>query len=282
MKTMSGMSGWMVAAALAVGLSGMAGAQTAPLTQGHSGLSAMPAAAGQSAANSAAKDDLFAGTEIFEKGATGVTEITMDPNTLNLVDGKDEHKAHNMVLNVVRTYSYDKPGMYNMADVDTFRNKLNTGDWHCSVHVRELKTGESTDVCSKQRTDGLKETAIITVEPKSLTFIHTIRRAGGPGESELGVLPLVTGMGEMPMVAMLNPEMFVNLQMAMSHLQTIELPKMKMQLDELKMNGPEMQKRMEEMKKQLKDMPPIKFDQKQMDELDKQLKELKPLTKQPE
>jgi hypothetical protein len=299
MKTMSG---WMVAAALAIGLSGMAGAQTAPLTQGHYRLIAMPAAAGQGAAgqsnaDAAAKDDLFAGTEIFEKGATGVTEITMDPNTLDMVGGKDEHKAHNMVLNVVRTYSYDKPGMYNMADVDTFRNKLNSGDWHCSVHVRELKTGESTDVCNKQRTDGLKETAIITVEPKSLTFIHTIRRQGAPGMSVLGALPFVPGMGSLsmlpgmsslPMVAMMDPEIFADMQIGLNvspllmggFPTVIDTAKMKMQMDaagkQLQLEMPKMQEQMKEFQKQLHPL-----DQKQMEKLQKQLKDLQPLTPLP-
>jgi hypothetical protein len=143
------------------------------------------------------KDDLFAGTEIFAKGASDVTEITMDPDTLGLVGGRDGRRAHTMVLNVVRTYEYDKPGMYRMEDVDAFRNKLNTGEWHCSVHTRDLKTGESTDICNKRRSDDLAETAIITVEPKQLTFIHTIRKKG-EGESELGSYGLMgfgPGMG---------------------------------------------------------------------------------------
>ena len=168
------------------------------------------AGAGQ---NAPVKDDLFAGTEVFEKNATGVQEITMDPDSLNMVGGPEGHRAHNMVLNVVRTYSYDKPGMYNMADVDAYRNKLNSGDWHCSVHTRDLKNGSSTDICSKRRTDGMKESAIITVEPRSLTFIHTIRKAGGPGESEMGAFPMMMGMPGLPAIAMMDPEMMVNLQM---------------------------------------------------------------------
>ena len=80
----------------------------------------------------------------------------MDPDTLNLVGGSDEHRAHNMVLNVVRTYTYDKPGMYNMADVDAIRNKLNTGDWHCSVHVRDLKNGSGFG-CVREAAHGWDE-----------------------------------------------------------------------------------------------------------------------------
>ncbi len=127
------------------------------------------------------KDDLFAGTEKFAKGASDITEVTMDPNSLDMVGGPEANRAHRMVLNVVRTYSYDKPGMYNPADVEEYRRKLESGDWHCSVHVRDLKNGESTDVCSKRRAPDMVENAIITVSPKSLTFIHNIRRANGQG-----------------------------------------------------------------------------------------------------
>ncbi len=162
-----------------------------------------------------AKDDLFAGTEVFAKGASDITEITMDPDSLNLVGGNDERRARSMVLNVVRTYTYDKPGMYNMSDVDAIRNKLNTGDWHCSVHVRNLKTGSGSDVCGKRRTDGMKETAIIEVEQKQLTFIHTIRRAGGPGSSEVGFFPMLPGLSGLPALAMMDPEAFADMQIGL-------------------------------------------------------------------
>lgn len=160
------------------------------------------------------KDDLFAGTEMFAKGASDVTEITMDPDTLGMVAGKDKSRAHNMVLNVVRTYSYDKPGMYRIEDVEAFRDKLNTGDWHCSVHTRDLKRGESTDICNKRRTDDLSETAIITVEPKELTFIHTIRKKSATEPGEMGMMPLMYMHG-LTSLAMLDPEAFVDMKLAL-------------------------------------------------------------------
>ncbi len=134
-------------------------------------------------------DDLFAGTEQFAKNAVSATEVTMDPQTLGLVDGRDRDKARRTKLSVVRTFSYDKPGMYDMAAVESYRNKLEGDDWHCSVRTRDLKTGASTDVCYKTRTDGLVESAIMTVSPKQLTFIHTIKvksAGGGPWPSGPG------------------------------------------------------------------------------------------------
>jgi hypothetical protein len=218
------------------------------------------------------KDDLFAGTEIFAKNATDVNEITMDPGTLGMVDGKDSKRAHNMVLSVVRTYTYDKPGMYRIEDVDAFRNKLNTGEWHCSVHTRSLKTGESTDVCNKQRTDDLKETAIITVEPKELTFIHTIGKTGsaswsggsyssGPGMSMMMdptmKAQMAIGMAEMKaQVAEMraNPE----LTMAMARMESLDMPRLQMQVDKAmrsvpKITDEEIQKQLDEAMKTLND-----------------------------
>ncbi len=176
-------------------------------------------AAGAQNAEPIPKDDLFAGTEVFAKNATHVTEITMDPDTLNMVGGPDEHKARSMVLNVVRSYSYDKPGMYNVADVDAFRNKLNTGDWHCSIHTRDLKTGDGSDVCGKRRTDGLKEQVIIEVSPTHLTFIHTIRRGNGPGTSEVGFFPMLPGLSGLPSIAMMDPEVFADMQIGLADMQ---------------------------------------------------------------
>jgi hypothetical protein len=210
------------------------------------------------------KDDLFAGTEIFAKGAADITEITMDPDSLNMVGGNDERRARSMVLNVVRTYTYDKPGMYNMSDVDAIRNKLNTGDWHCSVHIRDLKNGTGSDVCGKRRTDGMKETAIIEVEQKQLTFIHTIRRSGGPGSSEMGFFPMLPGLSPMTMMAMTNPEALADMHMGMHGMPFMyATPGMHV----FTFNSEDMKGKMDDMKEQLKDLKVRPFDEQQMQEM---------------
>ena len=181
------------------------------------------------------KDDLFQGTETFAKNAVSATEINMGPDSLDLVGGSQSHRANSMVLNVVRTYTYDKPGMYDAAEVEKFRSKLNSGDWSCSVRTRDLKNGSSSDICHKRRADGLRETAIVTVEPKSLTFIHTIRRASENGNhssnsssssssssysygdygdygamfaplASLGALSSLSSLDTLPQLAMLDPQ----------------------------------------------------------------------------
>jgi len=206
----------------------------------------------------AMKDDLFEGTQIFEKNASNVTEITMDPNTLGMVGGH----AHNMLLNVVRTYEYDQPGMYKIEDVDVFRKKVSTGDWFCSVHSRDLKHNESTDICNKRRTDDIEEKAIISVEPKELTFIHTIRKRN-PGEDG-GYGELMSFPGSYSL-AMLNPELMeLKMHLPGMHLPDLSDMNLNVNVDRNEINA-------------IKAMPKIKIDnvkiESDMKEADKQLKE---------
>lgn len=234
---------------------------------------------GAQSAEPAPKDDIFANTEAFAKNATHVTEITMDPDTLSMVGGSDEHKARSMVLNVVRSYTYDKPGMYNMADVEALRNKLNTGDWHCSVHSRDLKTGEGSDICGKRRTDGMKEQVIMEVSPTHLTFVHTIRRAGTPGTSMLGYFPALPGMEGLSSIAMLDPDVLEDMQIGLSGMPfMLTSPGFGMTLTapmaHLYTMTPDIKLKMDDMQKRLKDMKVKPFDQEQMKKLQEQMKGL--------
>jgi hypothetical protein len=143
------------------------------------------------------KDDLFAGTEKFAKGASDVSDVNIGPDTLGMVSGKhggDLAKKMNFML--VRSYTYPKPGMYNLADVDAYRQKLRTGNWNCFVHTYEHKTGESTDICSRPLPGGEgNEMVIMTVEPSQLTFIHM----GGKGSlADLGKLGNLGNLGVPP------------------------------------------------------------------------------------
>ena len=101
------------------------------------------------------KDDLFAGTEKFAKGASDVTDVNLGPDMLGMVSGKHGgDMAHKLNFMVVRTYEYPHEGMYSMADVDAYRQKLRSGNWNCFVHTYESKTGESTDICNRALPNG--------------------------------------------------------------------------------------------------------------------------------
>lgn len=139
------------------------------------------------------KDDLFSGTEKFAQGASDVTEVNLDRNMLGAMNGKGKEgdAAQKMKFIVVHSYTYDKPGMYRMEDVEEYQKKLTTGSWNCFIHVRERKNGESTDICSRKDPDNNNEMVIITAEPKELTFVHL------SGQMSLNQLSMMGQMGAM-------------------------------------------------------------------------------------
>ena len=123
------------------------------------------------------KDELFAGAEKFAKNAKSSTEVNLDKNMLGMagkyVDDSDKEAAgltKKLDFVIVRDYEYDKPGQYNMADVEEFRNRLDSGGW--SHVVKERSATESTDVCMKTDSDGVTELVVIDAEPNELTFVH--------------------------------------------------------------------------------------------------------------
>jgi hypothetical protein len=148
------------------------------------------------------KDDLFAGTEKFAQGASDVTDVNLDKNMLGWVGkGKGEGKgsgsdlAHKMEFVVVHSYTYDKPGMYRMEDVEVFRKKLTDGSWNCFVHTRD-KDG-TTDICSRGAENGeSNELVVMTAEPKELTFVHL--KGHGISLDDLGKTGMVGGMHPRP------------------------------------------------------------------------------------
>ncbi|GGA71851.1 hypothetical protein GCM10011507_24340 [Edaphobacter acidisoli] len=124
------------------------------------------------------KDDLFAGAEKFAKNAKSSTEVNLDKNMLGMAgkfSNDDDDGASNLTKKmdfvIVRDYEYDKPGDYNMADVEEFSKRLDGNGW--SHVVKERSATESTDVCMKTDDSGtVSELVVIDAEPKELTFVH--------------------------------------------------------------------------------------------------------------
>jgi hypothetical protein len=118
------------------------------------------------------KDDLLAGTEKFAQGASKVTEINLNPSTMSMIapSGFGGDATKKMKLLVVHDYSYDKPGMYRMEDVDGYVRKLQDGSWSCPVVSREKD--KLSYICAKADPDQTNEMVILDATPQKLTFIH--------------------------------------------------------------------------------------------------------------
>ena len=139
------------------------------------------------------KDDLFAGTEKFAKNASDVTEVNLDPSMLGAVstgkaDGADIARKLDFI--VVHSYTYDQPGMYRQEDLEEYRGKLAGSGWKCFIHERSKQ--ESSDICQRTGSDPeTHELAILTAEPKELTFVHL------KGRMSLGELSMKGKMATM-------------------------------------------------------------------------------------
>lgn len=123
------------------------------------------------------KDDLFAGADKFSHGAKSSTEVNLDSRMLGMAskftgDDKDSGDlVKKLQFVIVRSYEYEKPGQYNMADVEEFQKRLEAGGW--SHIVKERSAKENTDVCVRLDGDGqFSELVVIAAEPLELTFVH--------------------------------------------------------------------------------------------------------------
>jgi hypothetical protein len=121
------------------------------------------------------KDELFAGAEKFAAKAKTSSEVNLDSRMLGLASGfgggDNSGLMKKLDFVIVRSYEYDKAGDYNMADVEPFTKRLESGGW--SHLVKERSATESTDVCVRiDRENQISELVVIDAEPKELTFVH--------------------------------------------------------------------------------------------------------------
>lgn len=129
------------------------------------------------------KDDLFAGADKFSHGAKSSTEVNLDSRMLAMAakfsgsdadskgDKGDADLVKKLEFVIVRSYECEKPGQYNMADVEEFQRRLESGGWSHLVKTRS--NDESTDVCVKTDDHGaFSELVVISAEPTELTFVH--------------------------------------------------------------------------------------------------------------
>lgn len=107
------------------------------------------------------------------------TNITLEGDSLKLAanflgNDKDAESLKSLVANLksinVRSWEYERDGMYKDADLDPFRAYLRTAQWPKIVEVKE--NGESSEVYLKSgdasRNGGI---AVISAEPQELTIV---------------------------------------------------------------------------------------------------------------
>ncbi len=113
--------------------------------------------------------------------ASDVTEVTLGKNMLafaaQFMHGKDDDEAATRHLIegldgiYVRDYEFDKEDQYSPDQIESLRKYFETPEWSPIVHVRERRSGESTDVLVKMVNGENKGMFILDAEPKELTIV---------------------------------------------------------------------------------------------------------------
>jgi hypothetical protein len=140
--------------------------------------------------------------------ASNVTEVTLGKNMLAFAakfmndGGKDDAATRQLIQGLegiyVREYEFDKPGQYSPDDIVKLRSAFETSEWSPIVHVREVKSGEATDVLMKTVNGESRGMFILSAEPKELTIVLIL---GPINLDQLGELKGLGGLSALGSVA---------------------------------------------------------------------------------
>jgi hypothetical protein len=124
--------------------------------------------------------------------AANVVDVTVDPAMLQLAAGFISNEKANdaaikqLIANLkgvyVRSFEFDRDGVYTDADVNAVREQLK-GPWTRLVNVRSK--GESAEVYIYREGEKSGGLAVVVVEPRELTIVNIV----GPIDlAQLGAL----------------------------------------------------------------------------------------------
>ncbi len=118
----------------------------------------------------------------YANQATETVDVTLDKNMLNLAKNflsdhdADQRQAKEIVSQLngiyVRSYEFDKPGMYSTADIESFRGQLKAPEWNRIVGVISKHNGENDYVYVRQVNGKMTGLAVIAAEPREFTLVY--------------------------------------------------------------------------------------------------------------
>lgn len=117
----------------------------------------------------------------FAHEATETVDVTLDSNMLNLaknfLSDKDKDRDAREIIGqlkgiYVRSFEFDKTGVYSEADVEAFRNELKAPEWNRIVGVRSKRDTENDYVYIRQQGGKMTGLAVIAAGPKELTLVY--------------------------------------------------------------------------------------------------------------
>ena len=136
------------------------------------------------------------------KNAKETANVTLDENLLKMGaslmggDDKDAQQLKDVVKGikgiVIRSFEYEKEGMYNATDLEPVRAYLRTLNWSKIVNVKSAE--ETSEIYLNLPSEGrLGGLAIVTTEPKEVTVVYI---SGDINVAKIGALSGKMGLPE--------------------------------------------------------------------------------------
>lgn len=128
--------------------------------------------------------------------AAEVVNVDMDSSMLqfagNFMNQKkpDEAKAQKLISGLkgicVRGFKFDQESQYSESDLANLRSQFNSPAWSRMVGVRDKRNRENVDVFFRMENNTVSGMAVISTEPRGLTFVHIDGTIDPAQLSELG------------------------------------------------------------------------------------------------
>lgn len=116
--------------------------------------------------------------------ASETVEVTLDEKLLQMAarflsdKNPTEAKVKELVAGLkgvyVRVFEFDKPGEYGAGDIESVRTQLSAPGWQRIVGVRSRRDGNNVDVHLRYQGDAILGLAILSIEPRELTFVNIV------------------------------------------------------------------------------------------------------------
>ncbi len=115
--------------------------------------------------------------DALAKKAKEANEVTLDRSTLKsalgfLGDAAQALKGLEEVY--VRSFEFEKPGAYSMADVENVRSQIQAGNWRKVISTHNKEDGERVEVYVRNKTGAPSGWFILSMEPTELTVVQVL------------------------------------------------------------------------------------------------------------
>ncbi len=137
----------------------------------------------------------------LEAKAKESTDINLGPEQIQLLmgfSGEGSKELLGLGKSIervqVKTFEFDKEGMYNIADAESLRAKLKSADFVPLISVKEK--GGFTEIVMRKGPKGMRGFVIVAAEARELTVVNIV------GDLDLASLGKLTGKFGIPNIQM--------------------------------------------------------------------------------